>query len=204
MTVWSTAGGSVAVETPFLFLRKFLREGRRVARFTPSSRALARAATRLVDASLPQVIVELGAGTGAVTEQALARCHPESRLVAIELDDDFTRILRRRCPRATVIQGDAVELHAHLRGAGIARVDLVISGLALPSLDVAGRSAVVRAFREFAAPGASFSQITVMPLIYFRLYRRLFREVRFEWALWNVPPAGVYHCRDWSGQIRGK
>lgn len=35
MTAWSPAGEPVAMDTPFLFLRKFLREGRRVASFAP-------------------------------------------------------------------------------------------------------------------------------------------------------------------------
>jgi phospholipid N-methyltransferase len=141
------------------------------------------------------MIVELGAGTGSVTECALDRCHPRSRLLAIELDAEFASILRTRCPRAIVLEGNALDVSRHLADAGVHRVDLMISGLALPSLDAQTRQAVLDSFRALAAPGAWFSQLTVMPLVFLRFYRRLCREVRFQWALWNAPPAGVYHCR---------
>jgi hypothetical protein len=85
----------VAAEPRLLFLRKFLRDGRRVASVAPSSRSLARAATRCVDPSTPQVIVEVGAGTGSVTECALDRCHPRSRLLAIELFTSIGGFFRR-------------------------------------------------------------------------------------------------------------
>jgi phospholipid N-methyltransferase len=185
------AGGLRSDRTRGLFLRKFLRHGRRVASLAPSSRSLARTACRGVDLTRVQNIIELGAGTGAVTEMVLARSHPRSRLLAIELDADFADILRARCPTAVIVQGDA----SLLASTNFGRVDLLISGLALPSLPLQTRTAILEVYRGFATLGAWFSQLTVMPLVFWRFYNRLFREVRFDWAIWNVPPAGVYHCR---------
>lgn len=192
-----------AVDSRGLFFRKFLRHGRKVASLAPSGPSLARAACRGVDPTRPQNIVELGAGTGAVTDIALERCHPRSRLLAVELDAEFAEILRACCPRALVVQGDAVLLASHLRTAHFSRVDLLISGLALPSLSLERRTAVLETYRRYATLGAWFSQLTVMPLVFWRFYNRLFREVRFDWAFWNVPPAGVYHCRSVRSLRRG-
>jgi len=91
--------------------------------------------------------------------------------------------------------GVAGGLASHLRATNFGRVDLLISGLALPSLPLQTRTAILEAYRGFATLGAWFSQLTVMPLVFWRFYNRLSREVRFDWALWNMPPAGVYHCR---------
>jgi hypothetical protein len=68
MNLGATDIHTAATAPRLLFLRKFLLEGRRVASVAPSSRSLARAATRCIDRSRPQVIVDLGAGTGPVTE----------------------------------------------------------------------------------------------------------------------------------------
>src|SRR5689334_3904603 len=92
---------------PLLFLRKFVRHGVQVASIAPSSRRLAQALCRHIDPNRPQIILELGAGTGAVTAVALERMHPRSRLVAIERDADFARILRHNYPRAEVIEANA-------------------------------------------------------------------------------------------------
>jgi phospholipid N-methyltransferase len=197
----AVSGGLQRERSRGLFLRKFLRHGRMVASLAPSSRSLARAACRGVDPTRPQNIVELGAGTGAVTEMALARSHPRSRLLAVELDRDFAGILRARCPGALVVEGDASLLASHLRAANFGRVDL-ISGLALPSLPLQARTAILEAYRSFATLGTWFSKLTVMPLVFWWFYNRLFREVRFDWALWNMPPAGVCHCRDVRSLVR--
>lgn len=178
----------------WLFLRKFLKHGTRVASVAPSSPALAAAMSREVRADRPQTIVELGAGTGAVTSAVAARLHPDSRLIAVELDPDFATLLSARCPRAEVWCANVTELSARLRDAEIASLDLVLSGLPTPSLPRAVNQAVVATLEEFA-PAATFSQLTLMPWVYLGLYRRLFAEVEFQLVLRSTPPGGVYHCR---------
>jgi len=177
-----------------LHFRKWLRHGRSVAALTPSGKALAAASSGRVCADRPQVVVELGAGTGAVTRAAAARMHPDSRLIAIECDPDFAGMLAQTVPRAEAVCASAVTLPQILEERGISHVDVVLNGLPTPSLPAAERDAVYRAIA--ALPGRPWvSQLTVMPLVYRRFYRRFFEEVRFEAAWRNLPPAGVYHCR---------
>ncbi|WP_198021947.1 methyltransferase domain-containing protein [Algiphilus aromaticivorans] len=177
-----------------LHFRKLLRHGRAVAALTPSGRALARACCRFIDPTRPQTIVELGAGTGAVTRCAAARMHPDSRLIAIERDPDFVAMLRASLPRAEALEGNAEAMSALLAERGVARVDVVLNGLPMPSLPEPARAAVLAAIA--ALPGNPWvAQITVMPWVFRRFYTRFFEEVRFELAWRNLPPAGVYHCR---------
>jgi phosphatidylethanolamine/phosphatidyl-N-methylethanolamine N-methyltransferase len=191
----------------FLFLQKFMRYGSRVASVTPSSRRLAVALCRQIDSTRPQIILELGAGTGAVTKVALERMHPSSTLLALEVDPDFAHILRRRCPKAHVIEADAATTSQHLVDLGIDHVDVVISGLPVPSLPRCVNHLVFACFQRFAGEGY-FSQLTVMPWVYLGLYRRLFDEVTFTPVWWNIPSGGVYHCRrlrpDYPDYLPGK
>jgi len=189
-----------------LFLRKFLRHGTRVASFTPSSRSLAAAMCRSIDPTRPQTIVEVGAGTGAVTVAAAAIMHPESRLIAIELDPDFADILRARCPQAVTVCGNVRDIDTHLASLGIDRFDVLLSGLPVPSLP----RAVNRALLDGLATRGSeavFSQLTLMPWVYWRMYGRLFEQVDFQLVVGNLPPGGVYHCRHlragWADHIPG-
>lgn len=177
-----------------LHFRKLLRQGRAVAALTPSGDALARACCRYIDPLRPQTILELGAGTGAVTRRAAASMHPDSRLIAIERDPDFVAMLQASVPRADAVQGEAEAMSALLADRGLARVDVVLNGLPMPSLPAPSRAAVLAAIAEL--PGDPWvAQITVMPWIFRRFYARCFQEVRFELAWRNLPPAGVYHCR---------
>lgn len=179
---------------PLLFLRKFLKHGRRVASLAPSSRPLAAAMCRHVTPDAPQTILELGAGTGAITAAAATRMHPESRLVALEIDRHFCRVLRQRCPRAEVVCADVSDLPRQLERLGIRHVDVLLNGLPTPSLPRAINAIVLGTFRN-AAPNGLFCQLTVMPWVYKLSYERLFEDVCFSLVMRNVPPGGVYFCR---------
>lgn len=179
---------------PLLFLRKFLKEGKRVASIAPSSKALAKSLCRHVDPLRPQVIVELGAGTGAVTKVAVQRMHPDSRLIAVEIDPQFAAILRQSCPRAQVLCCDAFDLAAQLDAMKIQSIDLLLSGLPTPSLPRRINEVVLDLFSQ-RATNAYFSQLTVMPWVFKPMYQKLFEEVDFDLIPANIPPGGVYHCR---------
>jgi phosphatidylethanolamine/phosphatidyl-N-methylethanolamine N-methyltransferase len=181
-----------------LFLGKFLRHGTAIASLAPSSRWLSRATVADIDWTRPNVVVELGAGTGPVTRVLAERAAPGSRVLVVERDPDFARLLRERFDGVTglaVIEGDARDLAGMLRDRGVDRVDHVVSGLPTPSLPKNDLREIIRAVGETLKPEGTFSQITEMPWVYLGLYRRLFREVRFRFEPRNLPPGGVYYCR---------
>jgi phospholipid N-methyltransferase len=178
----------------WLFLRKFLKYGKRVASVAPSSPHLARAVCEHITPTHPQTILELGAGTGAVTTIAARRMHPDSTLLALELDPDFARILRQCCPQAHVIEADATTIATHLQALGIAHVDVVLSGLPTPSLPPTITLPIFETLQAVART-SYFSQLTVIPWLYLGMYRRLFHEVTFRPVWLNIPCGGVYHCR---------
>ena len=84
---------------------------------TPSGKALARTMAAYVDPSMPGPIIELGPGTGPVTEALVAQGIDPARLVLVEFDPTFCRLLRERYPTATVVQGDAYSLRRLLDAA---------------------------------------------------------------------------------------
>ena len=177
-----------------LFFRKFLAKGRMISSAVPSSRQMVSRILRHVDFSRPGTIVELGAGTGPVTEQIIERLRPFQRFVAVESDPDFCEILRRRFPSTTLLQMDASRIAEPLSSMGIHRVDYVLSGLPTPNLP--GRAAV-RLWRwllKSLAPDGVFVQITVAPLVYRAFYNRLFHSVEYQMVWRNFPPGGVYCC----------
>jgi phospholipid N-methyltransferase len=73
------------------------------------------------------------------------------------------------------------------------RIDLMVCCLALPYIP---RRAVAGIFGAFAALGVNgwFTQQTLVPLVYRRMYTRLFQQVHFRPVARNLPPGGVYHC----------
>ena len=92
------------------FIRSWLEKPLAIGAVTPSGRFLARTMARYVDTEIPGPVIELGPGTGPVTEALVARGVHPSRLVLVEFNPAFCRLLRSRYPEATVVQGDAYAL----------------------------------------------------------------------------------------------
>jgi phospholipid N-methyltransferase len=181
----------------WLMFRKFLEQGTSVASFAPSSRYLARRILKGIDFDNARCIVELGAGTGPITRELVKRVKPHTKLIVNELDPDFCRRLRHRFPNADIVEGDAAKIDQLLAERGISQVDHIVSGLPLPSFPAALRDAVLASAGRALGPTGDFRQLTVMPYIYWKMYKGYFRDVRFDFEPRNLPPAGVYVCREY-------
>jgi phospholipid N-methyltransferase len=186
----------------WLMVKAFFRQGKRIASFAPSSRSMARKLLDGIDWETTKTIVELGAGTGPITAAMVARARPATKLIVIELDPTLCGRLRHRfkdVPNVDVVLGDATKFGEILAARGIAEVDHVISGLPLPSFPAAGRDQILETASRMIVTGGAFRQITVMPLIYYKMYRRYFESVKFRFVPFNIPPGGVYICRGYRG-----
>ncbi len=182
----------------WLMMRAFLTQGKRIASFAPSSRFMARKILDGIDWAKAGSIVELGAGTGPITAEMVKKANPKTKLVVIELDPTLCGRLRDRfrdTPNVEVILGDATKFGELLVERGIPKVDHVLSGLPLPSFPAETRDAILATAARTVADGGTFRQLTVMPLIYYKMYRRYFEDVRFRFVPFNLPPGGVYVCR---------
>ncbi|MGC8559509.1 MAG: class I SAM-dependent methyltransferase [Phycisphaerae bacterium] len=197
----TSIGRPAAISDHFLFMRKFFKHRRKIASIWPSSRFMARACISQVDFSRARLIVELGSGTGAITQAILSRITPQAQLIAIERDTDFFRVLRERFAGldgpVQFLQGDVANLSEMLHDCGVRErsVDAVISGLGTPSLPAVARQGIFKAVAWALKPEGVFSNITEIPLYYLPFYRRHFRDVQFEFVPLNIPPGGIYHCR---------
>ncbi len=92
------------------FLRALIMNPRSVGAIAPSSAALARAMAQQVDPAVPGRVLELGPGTGVVTEALVKRGIAPERIVAVEYDPQFARLVEQRCPGVRVVRGDAFDL----------------------------------------------------------------------------------------------
>ncbi len=181
-----------------LFMGKFFRHGKKIASVWPSSVAMSRATIGKVDWERAKIIVELGAGTGAITEQIVRRLQPHTTLISIERDSDFVAVLQRRFSEhknVEIVQDDVCNLEPLFAARGITHVDAFISGLPTPSLPAAVREPMLASVNRYLVKGGVFSNITEVPFWYLKFYRRFFKDVSFQLVVRNMPPGGVYHCR---------
>ena len=90
------------------FFKGWIRNPLAMGAFAPSGKSLAKLMAKDVGAG--SRVIELGAGTGTVTEALLANGVAPSNLYVVERDPQFVKILERRFPRCHVIAADALAL----------------------------------------------------------------------------------------------
>ncbi len=103
----------------------------------PSSRFLARRIASFLSRSPKGYVVELGAGTGAITAALLNHGIPGNRLISVERSETMVKLLQRRFPSVNVALGDAAALRTLLEvylTAEPREVSYVVSSLPLRSL----------------------------------------------------------------------
>ena len=121
----------IRLDDEFRFIRSWIEKPLTIGAVTPSGKALARVMAGYVDPGVAGPIVELGPGTGPVTEALVERGIDPARLTLVEYDPEFCRLLRQRYPGVHVVQGDAYNLKRTLAGVLQEPAAAFVSGLPL-------------------------------------------------------------------------
>jgi phosphatidylethanolamine/phosphatidyl-N-methylethanolamine N-methyltransferase len=177
------------------FIRSWIERPLSIGAVTPSSKMLARAMARYVDPHSDGPVVELGPGTGPVTAALVEAGVDPSRLVLVEFNPAFCRILRTRYPSATLVQGDAYSMRRLLETLLLQPAAAVVSGLPLVTKPMRQRLRLIRDAFDLMLPGAPFVQFTYS--VASPLPRRLSGfSVEASERIWmNIPPARVWVYR---------
>jgi phosphatidylethanolamine/phosphatidyl-N-methylethanolamine N-methyltransferase len=177
------------------FIRSWIEKPLSIGAVKPSSRALARTMARYVDPRSDGPIIELGPGTGPVTAALVEAGIAPSRLVLVEFNPTFCRLLHARYPEATLVQGDAYSLRRLLESRLSQPAAAVVSGLPLVTKPIEMRLRVLREAFDLMLPGAPFVQFTYS--VVSPLPKRLggFSAEASERIWMNLPPARVWVYR---------
>ncbi|HEY6578257.1 MAG TPA: rRNA adenine N-6-methyltransferase family protein [Rhizomicrobium sp.] len=142
------------------FLRSLVARPRTIGAIAPSSPALARKIAAQIDPNSHGPVLELGPGTGVITEALIARGIAEERLIAIEADPDLARLVSGRFPRLCMIRGDAYDLEHTLDGSVREPFAGIVSGLPLLNQPPARRRELITSALARLAPDAPFIQFS--------------------------------------------
>ena len=186
---------SIRLDDEVRFIRSWIERPLTIGALTPSGKMLARAMARYVDPHSDGPVVELGPETGPVTAALVEAGVDPSRLVLVEFNHTFCRILRTRYPGVTLVQGDAYSMRRLLETLLLQPAAAVVSGLPLVTKPMRQRLRLIRDAFDLMLPGAPFVQFTYS--VASPLPRRLsgFTVEASERIWMNIPPARVWVYR---------
>src|SRR3984885_15395415 len=179
------------------FLKTLVAAPRLTGAVAPSGRALARAMAAAIGSPSQGLVIELGPGTGPVTQGLIeTRIAPE-RLVLVEYDPSFCRMLKRRFEGVRVIQGDAYDLPRTLAPFAGQPIAAVVSSLPLLHQPPPRRAKLIADAFALMGPAGVFVQFTygLQSPIPREVCANNYSAVRSRPILRNLPPAFVWTYR---------
>ena len=199
------------------FFREFRKTFDTTGALAPSGRMLAKAMIRPIrNHGDPIRILEVGAGTGAVTQEIVRHVAADDRLDIVELNDRFVDVLRRRFenePRFREVAGQTQVFHTAIQDLDVDEpYDHIICGVPFNNFSTELVKAIFRRMLELLQPGGTLSFFEYLwirrlkMLVASRDERRRVARVgcvlkkyidRYEGGrnrvLLNVPPAVAHH-----------
>ncbi|GAA2809369.1 class I SAM-dependent methyltransferase [Saccharopolyspora taberi] len=197
------ATGAATMFTEYrTFFATAVRNPRMVGAATPTSAAVAATVAQVVPTTGTPVVVELGPGTGSLSNGIRERLPAGARHIGIELGADLAEHLREHKPWMEVIHGNAGDLLSLLDERGIGKVDAVISSIPWSLLPDEEQDHILKQTTEALAPNAAFTALTYLPADRTAGGRRFrvrlaetFDEVLTHTTWRNLPPILHYLCR---------
>ncbi|MBI1312509.1 methyltransferase domain-containing protein [bacterium] len=203
------------------FFREFRQRFETTGAIAPSSRFLARAITRYLrqrPTDKPIRVLEIGPGTGAVTNTIVRHLREGDRFDLVELNESFADLLRQRFATEPAWQSAAAFSEVHVQPLqefqSDAPYDFVISGLPLNNFPVdLVRDIFEHYFRHLSADGVlSYFEYQFVRTLRTRMGSASERvrmqaiesimsdhcrdhRIRRDWVFVNLPPAWAQHLR---------
>lgn len=176
-----------------MFLGQLVRKPTQVVALAPSSEELARQMALRVPAGTGPV-VELGPGTGKITQALLDVGIAAGDLHMLELNPDFVAHLKQAFPGTHVHHRSACEIDA----LGLDHIRAVVSGLPFLSMPNSVQRDILEGAFAAMPPGGVFIQFTYGPTA--PVAEELRTDLDLIWdksdRVWgNLPPARVYTFR---------
>ncbi len=178
------------------FLKQFFKDRKVVGAVSPSTRFLGEKMLASIDFEKVRHIVELGPGTGIFTDLIMQRMHKDTKLLVLELNDDFFHKLHDRIddPRVQIIHDSAENISKYLDEELQNKQDVVISSLPLMVFSAPLRKSVVDASYNCLKPKGKYVQFQYS-LQSKKFLEGIYKSVKITFTVKNFPPAFVYSCQ---------
>lgn len=185
------------------FLQQLMRQPRETGAIAASGAPLCRMMAEAAGVDRATTIVELGPGTGVITDTIMARKRDDARVIGLEINADFAAATQRRCPAAEIVHADASDARRILADRGLSACDVVVSGLPWAGFPGALQNSLLDAVTAALRPGGIFVTFAYVHGLILPGARRFRQQLGARFAdvdrtrpVWrNLPPAIVYRAR---------
>lgn len=180
------------------FFQEFLKHPLQIGSVIPSSYFLKQRLLKTSDLNSASIIVELGSGTGGTTQAILRSMSPKARLLSIEINPEFHRMINRISDERLIAHhGNASELEEILSMYGLSAPEVIISGIPFSTMSQSAGSKVLAMISAVLPNHGRFVAYQVSNRI-MTLCKPFLGMGHMEFEFFNIPPMRVFR---WEKQV---
>lgn len=180
------------------FFQEFLKHPLQIGSVIPSSYFLEQRLLKTSDLRSASTVVELGSGTGGTTQAILRSMSPQARLLSIEINPEFHRMIKRISDERLIAHhGNATELGEILPMYGLGAPDVIISGIPFSTMSQSAGSTVLAIISSVLPNHGRFVAYQVSNRI-MTLCQPFLGRGHMEFEFFNIPPMRVFR---WDKQV---
>ena len=184
--------GGLAGNGRLEFFFEFVKHPLQIGSIIPSSRFLERRILEAAGVASARTVVELGPGTGGTTRAILNAMSPDARLLSIEINPQFHRMVSEiDGDRLVAHLGSACDLPDIIAEHNLPAPDTVISGIPFSTLSPELGESLIRAIPGVLAIGGSFVAYQARGRVA-ELCDPIMGESESATEFRNIPPMRVY------------
>lgn len=159
-----------------------------------SSPSMCRKMSHFIDTSQDLIIVELGAGDGAITSYILNKMSPDAKLYVFEINTELCAVISKiNDPRMILVNDSAEHMESYLLNHGIKQVDTIISAIPFLVLPDDLTKEILIVSKRMLKTGGNFIQMHYVSTIK-KMYKNIFGNVHTYFVPVNIPPGYVFRC----------
>ncbi|QEK39062.1 class I SAM-dependent methyltransferase [Candidatus Nesciobacter abundans] len=174
-----------------VFFKQYIKNPKLTGSVIPSSSHLSKAFIKNMDLN-SGTILEVGAGTGTITEHVYNKMENKSKLISFEIQEEFCNDLRKRFPESTFINKDICDIYDILDLKTIKDIKYILSTVPLLSLGKKKSLEIIETYKKIMLQtGATYLQLTYTPFSPFKYKNFDMTCKRIETVWRNFPPGNI-------------
>ncbi len=179
----------------FKFIKGWAKKPGAVGAIKPTGKIAARHMASLLPLETELPVLELGPGTGVITQEILARGLAPEKIVSVEYSREFYAYLVKKFPGVNFIHGDAFNLDQALMNVPFETYAGVIGAVPLLNVPKQKRQDIIVESLKRVIPGGPFIQISYGPNPPTKAVPGKYTVEKSDRIFRNIPPAGIWVYR---------
>ena len=178
------------IKNNFLFFINFFKNPLTNASIIPTSKTAAQAMLQDINFEKVNTVIELGSGTGTVSEKIIKNCKPDTKIILVEFEPDYVKILKDKFGNKVIIENQSAHLLEEiLKKHKIKKIDLIVSELPFLPKDI--KQELFKSLKKQTENGTIFRFLTYMPRIMKHVYKDLPIKKKY-FVIKNFPPLWIF------------